>query len=381
MKSKSKIIKYLFILVAIFLFFLIINYFFDTYFNGKFKEFIYQTIGHSYYSKLTVDDTNYFVVNWFTLKPLLKFLFFFFLIGISFLIILMKGIEKQRYRRLILELSEKLDLTSNETITLSEEYKELENKINNGKLILEKNRQLAKEIEDRKNDLLVYLAHDLKTPLTSIIGYLSFLEEMKELSDKQRKKYIRIVLDKSYRLEELINELFDIARFNSERILLNKRKINLLFMLEQIREDFYPILKKEKKKLEINSREEIELFIDCDKMARVFGNIIKNAISYSFKDSVIQISLWKEAEFVRVVFFNYGERIPEDKLLHIFEKFYRVDEARCSQTGNAGVGLAIAKEIVELHGGLIWAESEEEGTSFHIQLPILESKDSKDEFF
>ena len=118
MKSKSKIIKYLFILVAIFLFFLIINYFFDTYFNGKFKEFIYQTIGHSYYSKLTVDDTNYFVVNWFTLKPLLKFLFFFFLIGISFLIILMKGIEKQRYRRLILEHSEKLDLKYNVKITL-----------------------------------------------------------------------------------------------------------------------------------------------------------------------------------------------------------------------------------------------------------------------
>ena len=129
-----------------------------------------------------------------------------------------------------------------EYIELPDELEEIQKRMNHLKRESEKNEKLAKENEEKKDELIVYLAHDIKTPLTSMIGYLSILDEIDDMPKKKQKNYISIALDKSYRLEDLINELFDVARFNSEKIVLEKEELNLNLMLEQIIDDFYPTL-------------------------------------------------------------------------------------------------------------------------------------------
>ena len=260
-----------------------------------------------------------------------------------------------------------------EYIELPPELEEIEKHMNHLKRESEKNERLAKENEQRKNDLIVYLAHDLKTPLTSMIGYLSLLDEIKDMPKKQQEKYIKIALNKSYRLEELINELFDITRFNSEKIILEKEDINLNMMLEQIIDDFYPMLQENNKEIKFHSDEAVTLNADSDKLARVFANLIKNAILYS-TDKDIQIDVKKENDCIITVISNKGKNIPKEKLKRIFEKFYRVDSSRTTSTGGSGLGLAIAKEIVKLHGGDISATSDDEYTKFYVTLPIKNIK-------
>ena len=235
-----------------------------------------------------------------------------------------------------------------------------------------KNERLARENEQKKDELIVYLAHDIKTPLTSMIGYLSLLSEIKDMPQEQRNRYIDIALDKSYRLEYLINELFDVARFNSEKIVLEKEEINLNLMLEQIADDFYPTLKEMNKKINFTSDEKTILYADPDKLSRVFNNLIKNAVNYSKENTDIDISILNKENQATVKITNKGKQIPKEKLDKIFEKFYRLDSSRTSKTGGSGLGLAIAKEIVELHGGRIYAESDMKETTFSVILPIIE---------
>ncbi|MDY3759652.1 MAG: HAMP domain-containing sensor histidine kinase, partial [Treponema sp.] len=247
---------------------------------------------------------------------------------------------------------------------------EVEKKLNHFKIEAIKNEKLARENEEKKDELIVYLAHDIKTPLTSMIGYLSLLSEIKDMPEEQRNKYIDITLDKSYRLEDLINELFDVARFNSEKIILEKEELNLNLMLEQIIDDFYPVLKELNKKIKFTPKEEIKLYGDPDKLSRVFNNLIKNAINYSSDDSNIDISAIKDEKNAIIKITNKGKQIPKEKLDRIFEKFYRLDSSRTSKTGGSGLGLAIAKEIIELHHGKITASSTLKETNFTVILPI-----------
>ena len=257
-----------------------------------------------------------------------------------------------------------------EYIELPDELEEIKNRMNHLKRESEKNEKLAKENEEKKDELIVYLAHDIKTPLTSMIGYLSILDEIDDMPKKKQKNYISIALDKSYRLEDLINELFDVARFNSEKIVLEKEELNLNLMLEQIIDDFYPTLRELNKSIKLNYNESISINGDPDKLSRVFNNLIKNAISYSKEESEIVINLKKDNNNAIVEVINKGKQISKEKLSKIFEKFYRLDSARTSRTGGSGLGLAIAKDIVELHNGTIIAESNEEETTFRVTLPL-----------
>ena len=257
-----------------------------------------------------------------------------------------------------------------ELITLSPEMGFLELKLNESKTILEKRERDAREAEQRKNDLVVYLAHDIRTPLTSVIGYLELLKEAPDLPVEQRAKYLSITLDKAYRLEQLINEFFEITRFNLQSIPLNRENIHLSYMLLQMAEEFYPILTPGGKSVRLDVPEDLSLYGDPDKLARVFNNILKNAAAYSDPGTEVIVSAeaGKEAVSVRVT--SIGKTIPSDKLDALFEKFYRLDDARTSHTGGTGLGLAIAKEIVALHGGTILAESENGQTTFMVRLPI-----------
>lgn len=270
------------------------------------------------------------------------------------------------------ESADKLFDKNVEYINLPPEMVEVEKKLNHFKTEAIKNERLARENEQKKDELIVYLAHDIKTPLTSMIGYLSLLSEIKDMPQEQRNMYIDIALDKSYRLEYLINELFDVARFNSEKIVLEKEEINLNLVLEQIADDFYPTLKEMNKKINFTSDEKTILYADSDKLSRVFNNLIKNAVNYSKENTDIDISILNKENQATVKITNKGKQIPKEKLDKIFEKFYRLDSSRTSKTGGSGLGLAIAKEIVELHGGRIYAESDMKETTFSVILPIIE---------
>lgn len=237
------------------------------------------------------------------------------------------------------------------------------------KSTMQKHEQTLKEEAARKNDLIVYLAHDLKTPLTSVIGYLSLLQEVPEMPAEQRARYIGITLDKAQRLEQLINEFFDITRYNLQQIHLEQESINLTYMLMQLTDEFYPILNVHGNTIRLQTDEELTVYGDAEKLARVFNNILKNAVAYSYPDTEITVRAEEREQEVHIFFCNKGKTISPHKLEAIFEKFFRLDEARSANTGGAGLGLAIAKEIVTIHGGSITASSEDELTTFHIVLP------------
>ena len=302
--------------------------------------------------------------------------FIFIIFGITLIIVLSllyKLLNKIfSYVFAVSESADKLFDKNVEYINLPPEMVEVEKKLNHFKTEAIKNERLARENEQKKDELIVYLAHDIKTPLTSMIGYLSLLSEIKDMPQEQRNRYIDIALDKSYRLEDLINELFDVARFNSEKIVLEKEEINLNLMLEQIADDFYPTLKEMNKKINFTSDEKTILYADPDKLSRVFNNLIKNAVNYSEENTDIDISILNKENQATVKITNKGKQIPKEKLDKIFEKFYRLDSSRTSKTGGSGLGLAIAKEIVELHGGRIYAESDMKETTFSVILPIIE---------
>ena len=269
----------------------------------------------------------------------------------------------------IAEASETLVRSDDTDIKLPSELREIEDRMNQIKKTALKNEREAREAEQRKNDLVVNLAHDIRTPLSSVIGYLSLLSEAPDMPAEQRAKYTGITLEKAYRLEQLINEFFEITRFNLSSIVLNKGKINLSFMLRQIADEFYPMLAPEGKQAAVHAPDDLVLWGDADKLSRVFNNILKNAIAYSYNDSVIDITAFEEAQSTVILFTNTGDPIPPQKLETIFERFFRLDTARSSQTGGAGLGLAIAKEIIAAHRGTITAQSDENETTFTVSLP------------
>ena len=221
----------------------------------------------------------------------------------------------------------------------------------------------------RKDDLIAYLAHDLKTPLTSVIGYLSFLTETPKMPEEQRQKYLDTALSKSERLEGLINEFFDITRYNLQKIPLEKQKVNLCALLVQVTEELYPILEQHGNTIQNDVDEEEYLYADPEKMARVFNNLLKNAAAYSDPDTPIVIRSERSVDSISIMIENTGVTIPEEKLEIIFEKFFRLDSSRAQETGGSGLGLAIAKEIAVQHGGDTTARSRDRRTCFAVQLP------------
>lgn len=251
-----------------------------------------------------------------------------------------------------------------------EELLEFSRKLMEFKENLKENEQARLQAEQQKNDLVVYLAHDLKTPLTSVVGYLTLLEEAPDLPPEQKAKYIGIALDKAYRLEQLINEFFDITRMNYQKVTAYKAPVNLTILLVQIINEFFPMM--EEKNITAVQEIEPELVIsaDADKLARVFDNLFRNAVNYSHTGTELVCSARKGNGCILVNIKNTGDHIPKEKLEHIFDKFYRLDSSRQSSTGGAGLGLAIAKQIVELHDGTIEAVCNDGVTEFRMVLPV-----------
>ena len=249
------------------------------------------------------------------------------------------------------------------------EYAEISAQMAEIKSDMQHNEQVLKQEAARKNDLITYLAHDLKTPLTSVVGYLSLLEEAPDMPEKQKEKYIRITLEKALRLEKLINEFFEITRYNLQQIILEKENVDLSFMLIQLADEFYPILKEHGNRVNLKVKDNLTVYGDSEKLARVFNNILKNAIAYSDAGTEINICAVENDNDITLRFRNIGKTIPAQRLESIFEKFFRLDDARATDKGGAGLGLAIAREIVTLHGGTILADSADRVTTFVVSLP------------
>lgn len=270
----------------------------------------------------------------------------------------------------VIAAAEKLANPAETPIELPDAMKSVEDELNLVREQALRNALIAKEAEQRKNDLIVYLAHDLKTPLTSVIGYLTLLRDEPQISGEIRERYTGIALDKAQRLEDLINEFFDITRFNLTTLTLEPERRSLSRMLEQIAFEFRPVLAEKELDIKTDIEPEIEIICDPDKLERVFDNLIRNAFNYSYEKTEIVLAMKKVEDNVEVYVRNRGKTIPPEKLERIFEQFFRLDSSRASSTGGAGLGLAIAREIVELHGGSMKAESENESIVFTVVIPM-----------
>ncbi len=351
-----------------------IFYFVDHAWNGMFADWFMKNYAEyqTFYGENEVSVLN---TDWFRIKRLIfgvMCINIIFWILVIFVIVHFYGKAKVKKTITMVsgEIHDYMQGTDTAADSLPKEHAEIAAQLVSLKTTMQKHEQLLKEEAARKNDLIAYLAHDLKTPLTSIIGYLSLLDEAPDLPMEQRIKYTGITLDKAKRLEKLINEFFEITRYNLQQIVLEKEPIDLYYMLVQMTDEFYPILQPHGNTVELCVEENLTVYGDSMKLARVFNNILKNAVAYSYPDTPIRI--WSECtEHDLLLYFrNKGRTIPAYKLDNIFEKFFRLDEARATNTGGAGLGLAIAREIAELHGGTITAESENEMTTFCVKLPV-----------
>jgi two-component system sensor histidine kinase VanS len=291
------------------------------------------------------------------------------IIVIVFCLILYKFISKKvnEMNELYKSLNSILD-ENTQNVELPNSLWKFADKINKIKYEYVLNKKNAKEAEQKKNDLIMYMAHDLKTPLTSVIGYLTLLTDEEKISKDLQEKYIKIALDKSLRLEELTNEFFEITRYNLNDMPINKTNIDLSILFDQLLEEFYPMLEDRNLKLEVNKPNPLIYNADGDKLARAFGNLLKNAISYSYTNTTITIDIIESKYNIEITFKNRGTTIPKHKSEKIFDKFYRADESRGTNNGGAGLGLAITKDIIELHNGTIEARSENEIIEFCIIL-------------
>lgn len=276
-----------------------------------------------------------------------------------------------RYLDELAVVAGELTVPTEQPIVLPVAMKEIQDELNMVREQALHNTRIAKEAEQRKNDLIVYLAHDLKTPLTSVIGYLTLLRDETQISDGLRQKYLAISLDKAERLEDLINEFFEITRFNLSQLTLEPSRINLSRMLEQLVFEFQPMLAEKKLQCNLQAAPNLTLVCDANKIQRVFDNLLRNAVNYSFVDSTVQIIVAQTENRIQIDFINRGNTIPAEKLQRIFEQFYRLDTARSTKSGGAGLGLAIARQIAELHGGSLTASSADDWIDFTLAIPAM----------
>lgn len=260
-------------------------------------------------------------------------------------------------------------------IKLSPEMDFMAKKLNSVKQELVRRDAEARDAERRKNELVVYLAHDIRTPLTTVIGYLKLMSEEPDMPVEQRARYLGVTLESAKRLEALTDQLFEITRFNAQGIELERREFDLTVLLQQLADAFFPQLEPQGKRIELDVPAGLRITGDADKLARVFRNILKNAAVYSDVNSVIRVNVANSDARVTVAITDTGSTIPKEALAAIFDKFCRLDNARSAKTGGAGLGLAIAKEIVLAHGGNIQAASNNGETVFTVRLPIKSEMD------
>ncbi len=231
-----------------------------------------------------------------------------------------------------------------------------------------------REAERTKNDLITNVAHDLRTPLTSIIGYLELLSSNRPLDEEMRKKYLSIAYQKSCHLQVLIEDLFGFTSLGYGKITAKMTELDIVNLLAQLLDEFYPIFEQNHLEYSYNTNVSSKIIVgDGTLLARLFDNLLNNAVKYGNDGKMINVILNAEETAVTIQVINFGSIIPANELNTIFEKFYRMEQSRSTQTGGTGLGLAIAKNIVDVHNGSITAESSLNGTIFKVVLPTIPS--------
>ncbi|MBW7455485.1 HAMP domain-containing histidine kinase [Paenibacillus sepulcri] len=236
--------------------------------------------------------------------------------------------------------------------------------------------QLSLEEERRsqqtKNELITNVSHDLRTPLTSITGYLGLIEQDLYRDEVELRYYISLAYEESERMSQIIHDLFEFTRLRNHEFKLQAAKINLIEMLHQLAEQFQLQLEQAQITARLHFEEPaLYVFADGNRLRRVFENLITNAILYGKDGRVLDIFGSRNNGHILIDVVNYGEEIPQSDLPHIFDRFYRVEKSRSTHTGGSGLGLAIAKQIVEMHEGSIHVSSDIERTVFSVRLKEL----------
>lgn len=303
---------------------------------------------------------DFFVILLFTI---LLFIMYFILISHSFVMYvreIIAGIERMKSGALKEEIPVRGD----------DEFSEIAAAVNEMRRDLYETLESQRNAERAKDELITNVAHDLRTPLTSILGYLDLLTQGDFLMEDQRQKYLGIVSGKARQLETLIRDLFDYTRYDKDKVKIKKEILDLNLFMPQIVDEFYPSLMENQLECRTEFYEgALNIEGNGELLARAIGNLMSNAIKYGSEGKIIEVKTGRMDKKAYVAVVNYGKVIPAEKLDKIFDKFYRVESSRSLKTGGTGLGLAIAKNIVNLHGGRIWAASDESGTRFQIELP------------
>ncbi len=235
---------------------------------------------------------------------------------------------------------------------------------------IKKQMEAQVKAEKVKNELITNVAHDLRTPLTSIIGYMGLVKNKQFTNSEEEERYLDIAYSKAEKLKGLIEDLFELTKLHQQEGNISKEVISLTNLLNQLVEELMPLATEKNIALEtIIQGREASIRADIPKITRVFENIIGNAIKYSEIDEQIKVELFELPKEVKVIVTNPCKDITEEEVAHFFDRFYRSDKSRNSLAGGSGLGLAIAKNIVELHGGRITAKLNNGMISFKVRLP------------
>lgn len=291
--------------------------------------------------------------------------------SVTFLILQEKSIAYiSRISDAIQNISEG-DLNTSVEVIGDDEFSSMAENLN--KMVEDIRRLMDKERESErtKNELITNVAHDLRTPLTSIIGYLELLSGKVELPPQMQKKYIDIAYGKAKRLEKLIEDLFGFTKLNHGKLSMHVSKVDIIKLLSQLLEEAYPNFADKGLSYELQSNVPAKVITaDGNLLARLFDNLIGNAIKYGADGKRVLVKVHAGSQTVQVSVTNYGYVIPAEELPMIFDKFYRVEQSRSTNTGGTGLGLAIVKNIVDMHGGTVTVKSDLNGTVFTVILQV-----------
>lgn len=299
------------------------------------------------------------------------FLIFFIPLAILFFFILTKS-----YSSFFKEISTGIhqlangDFNTRIQIRTNDELGSIAQDVNKAGEKLKESLERGDFAESSKDQLIVNLAHDLRTPLTSVLGYLDLVVRESNLTEDQIKHYLKIAHTKSMRLEKLIDELFEVSRLNYGMLKMKKEPLDLEELLLQLKEEFYPVFEKSYLTARLDIAPDLMIYGDGEMLARVFENLLSNAVRYGSDGEYIDIKGYVEEGEAVVEVINYGNYITPESLAHVFDVFFTGDKSRSVDQGSTGLGLFIAKNIVEQHDGRITAKSDPVQTIFTVRLPM-----------